>query len=659
LLADRWERTRAAAAVEISETELRAKAESQQSRARTELSASDLRAIIGEFAAPATLPTHAVPIGESMTSVVGPSEIEMWQSLVVGRRRQRRIDVQLAKGSLTQVKSRAYLLGIFENVEPGGAAIAIDHQMGGTLREFRQRRMFAAGAGEVLLVPTGRSEVTADYVVFIGLGHFDVFNLQVLETVAENVARTLARVDIEEFATVPIGAGTGIDVVSALRALLRGFFRGLDDADPDHSFRAITFCEVDESRFDQLKWTLYRLWSTPLCDGVEVMLREIALPPAPIPRRGAVAGIPPCIYLNVRARQVGSDGKHLVFESSLLTTGAKAAVLSGTVKVPAAALASLLAEIEGNKFTSAYLPKFGAALTALVLDPAVAAGLEGTVGNHLVVVHDAEASRIPWETLCLNGRFPALAGGMSRRYIAENLSVAKWLEQRRDDEWLDVLLVINPTEDLVGAEKEGKRVGDLFNARQRVHLTVISGQAATRARLRTEFSSGKYDILHYAGHAYFDPHRPAGSGVVCSDGNLTGAELVELGNLPSLVFFNACESARVRARVIDQGPHVTRDMGERIERNAGLAEAFMRAGVANYIGTYWPVSDAAADEFARVFYEGVLTGETLAKALANGRGVVERIRSVDWADYIFYGSIDFAVKKASQGSTPDMPGANH
>ena len=646
LLADRWERSRADAVLKISETELRAKAEASTKRSRGDLSASDLRSLIAEFAAPATPSTGAA--GPTAPSAGARAiELQPFESLIVGRRRQRRIDVRLARGSHTQIKSRAYLLGIFQNVEPGGAAVAIDNLMGGTLREFRQRRMFAAGAGEVFLVPTGRTEVTADFVVLIGLGQFDTFNLQVLETVAENVARTLARSDIEEFATVPIGAGTGFGVEEALRALLRGFFRGLDDADPQHAFRGITFCELDEARFEQLKWTLYRLWSTPLCENVEVTLGELRLPPAPVARRGGPSGIPPCIYLNVRARRASAAAAQITIESSLLTTGAKATVLSGQVTVPAAKLTALLAEIEDQKFTHAYLPKFGQALASLVLNDAVAAGLEGTTGNHVVVVHDAEASRIPWETLCLNGKFPALAGGMSRRYIADNLSVAKWLEQRRIDDWLDVLLVVNPTQDLAGAEEEGRRIEQLFNASQQVHLTIVKGKAATRARLRTEFASGKYDILHYAGHAYFDPQQNSRSGIVCSDGNLTGAELVELGNLPSLVFFNACESGRVRKRVVRESARVSHNITERIERSAGLAEAFMRGGVANYIGTYWPVSDDPAKTFADTFYRGVLAGDTLVNALAKSRAEVEKIGSQDWADYLFYGSIDFAVKTAA------------
>ena len=323
-------------------------------------------------------------------------------------------------------------------------------------------------------------------------------------------------------------------------------------------------------------------------------------------------------------------------------------MLSGAATVDVSTLATLLEEIESRKFNHAYLPAFGTRLAALVLNDSVAAGLEGTAGNHLVVVHDAEASRIPWETLCLNEKFPGLVGGMSRRYLAADLSVAKWLEQRRHDDWLDVLLVVDPTEDLSGAVKEGQRIEELFTASQQVHLTVVKGKAATRARLRAEFASGNYDVLHYAGHAYFDPGQTARSGVVCSDGNLTGAELVELGNLPSLVFFNACESARVRSEVKRESERVSRDIQERIERNAGLAEAFMRGGVANYIGTYWPVSDAAAEKFAGEFYSRVLVGETISSALGKARAEVEKIRSQDWADYIFYGSIDFTVKKVAQ-----------
>jgi CHAT domain-containing protein len=163
-----------------------------------------------------------------------------------------------------------------------------------------------------------------------------------------------------------------------------------------------------------------------------------------------------------------------------------------------------------------------------------------------------------------------------------------------------------------------------------------------------EFESGAYDILHYAGHAFFDPVHIARSGLLCKDGPLSGAELTELRALPSLVFFNACESGRVRKpQQKGDGAHFASSVRERIERSAGLAEAFLRGGVANYLGTYWPVGDASAKEFASEFYTCLTAGETLATATHTGRQKVNAIASPDWADYLFYGSLDFRVKVVS------------
>ena len=57
--------------------------------------------------------------------------------------------------------------------------------------------------------------------------------------------------------------------------------------------------------------------------------------------------------------------------------------------------------------------------------------------RHLVVVHDAALSRVPWEVMAFSSdgaskrtRFPAAKEGLSHRYAADNLSVAKWLEER-------------------------------------------------------------------------------------------------------------------------------------------------------------------------------------------------------------------------------------
>ena len=50
------------------------------------------------------------------------------------------------------------------------------------------------------------------------------------------------------------------------------------------------------------------------------------------------------------------------------------------------------------------------------------------------------------------------------------------------------------------------------------------------------FGTGEYDVVHYAGHAYFDEFDRARSGILCSgDEVLSGADLASLSRLPALV----------------------------------------------------------------------------------------------------------------------------
>jgi CHAT domain-containing protein len=272
--------------------------------------------------------------------------------------------------------------------------------------------------------------------------------------------------------------------------------------------------------------------------------------------------------------------------------------------------------------------------------------LENLQGHSLVLVHDARTSRIPWETLSIRGWQPALRTGLVRRYLAENLSVAKWLEERRFERALNILLVADPTLDLPGAEEERRRLVRLFSDNPFIRLTVRSGREATKPVLYADFRSGAFDVLHYAGHAHFDSQRPASSGILCADGQvLSGRDLAGLSKLPALVFFNACESGRLRSSYAKDKRKL--DIEDRIERNVSLAEAFLRGGVANYIGTFWPVQDASAKRFGLLFYEQLLSGATLGEAILKGRNALENLPSVDWADYILYGSPDFVLKETA------------
>lgn len=643
----------------VSEAEIREMA--KRAPGVGQLGSADYRHLLDAVAAPATgeepaaAAATAGAAGGGNTNAAGTGLNTQFQSLVIGRRRQRRIEITLAKGSLTDIDSRALVLGIFRNVAPSGAARAVDQRLDGVITEFTGRRMFSGDVGELFTIPVGRSQLAADLVVFAGLGAFDQFNADVQQLVAENVIRMLVRSRVDEFATILIGAGSGTSVGAVMQNLLIGFGRGLGDADPHHRFRGVTLCETDAARYAEMKTELFRLAGTSLFDDIEVTLDEIVLAEAQAPAARALASGPEPVYAIVR--QDGQTGDRLHFSASILGSGMKAAVVSAPRDVSAKELDALLEKFDaavgpGSKVQD--IRPFGQQFADLMLPAEVCTVLESMQDRHLVVVHDAPASRIPWETLTIKDWSASVAGGLSRRYLADNLSISTWLEQRRVDPSLKLLLVVNPLGDLDGAEEEGDRILKLAASIDAMEVTEFRQERATKPAILSALRSGKYDIVHYAGHAFFDPDAPARSGLVCAgQAVLGGNDLMGISNLPCLVFFNACEAGRVRGGLPKASPKAApkpspKPASAQVMQSFGVAEALMRGGIANFMSTYWPVGDAAAKDFAGTFYKGILSGSPVGAALLEGRKAVLKLGVRDWADYVLYGSFDFVLKQPRQ-----------
>jgi pimeloyl-ACP methyl ester carboxylesterase/O-acetyl-ADP-ribose deacetylase (regulator of RNase III) len=616
-----------------------------------ELSSREFRNLLAPFLsadakpdAPAAAPSIAI---SAPFASVRPLELNQ---VVVGRKRQKQLEVCVAEGDIAEVNARAIVLGLFREVAPGGAALALDERLNGAICEFVNRRMFSGNVGELFILPTGRHPVQADLVLFAGLGPFDRFNFEVLQLVAENTIRTLIRTNVEDFATVLLGSGTGVEMVDSLRHLLEGFVKAIKETESEGAVRRVTFCVRDPAKCREVATELFRLAGTELFQDIEVSFETKILPATVVRDRAAKPSSarpgPEPAYLIVRQENSGKES--LAIRTSLLTAGAKATVITGQRTLRTATLHEELAVLGTSSFGSAQLDELGESLASKLLADEVLAVLPTVADRPLVVVHDGPAARIPWELLRIKGQFPVLNAGLSRRYLADNLSVAKWLESRRQSPKIQMLLVVNPNRgesgSLEGAEVEGQRMQELFAKEPGIEITVRAGAEATRAALLQDFRSGKYDLVHYAGHAYFDSEQPARSGIICHRQEiLTGSDLATLGNLPNLVVFNACESARVRGgkKKPQSKPSILKQAAE----TTGMAEAFLRGGISNYVGTYWPVGDTPAVTFATTFYPALLRGKTMGEALlAARRAVREAGASVDWADYVHYGNQNFLLK---------------
>jgi pimeloyl-ACP methyl ester carboxylesterase len=589
------------------------------------------------------------------------------RSIVVGRKKQRAIEINLAFGSITEVDSRAIVLGIYEKVTPSGAATAIDRALDGAVERYVDRRMFHGALGEVTVIPASRRQLRTEFVIFTGLGSFDQFSSGQLQTIGANLARMLVDTSIEDVAMVPFGGGTGFASDVILRNFLTGFFAGLEDADANQNFRRLTICEIDRGKYATLVAEVLELTTTGLFDAFEATVDQIELPqPRPLGRTARAAGLsgPDPIYLIARRYASRPDipqDKGDLMECSILGGGTTAAILSDHFPVDPDVLDRDFRELDEGRFSEADLKALGRRIAAEFVGEKISGALSqflaANADSPLIVLHDAGASRIPWEALRLgkpnSGEVvPALQGGLSRRYLTHDLSVGKWLSARIVDDRLDILLIVNPTEDLPGAKEEGDRVEEIVSGVNSARLTKIEGADATKARLLALFQSGDFDVVHYAGHAFFDPEVRHRSGILCAGGQevLSGMDLAGLASLPALVVCNACQSGQVRGMVVPtkrsrQKVTVRNEIG----RNVSFAESFLRGGIGNYVGTHWNVGDAAAKDFAATLYTKLASGASMNNAITEARQVVQQeASSKDWADYIHYGDPDFVLKASER-----------
>jgi hypothetical protein len=285
-------------------------------------------------------------------------------------------------------------------------------------------------------------------VLFLGLGPFDRFTEDVQQLVFENAVRVLVRSRVDEFATVLIGAGSGQTAGAVLKNLLIGFLRGLKDADPNFRFRGITICEKNPARFADMREELVRLARTPLFEDIDLVLNETEVPHSEPAAAPVLRGGPEPVYTIIRQEEARAG--RVNYTVSILGSGMKAAVVTGSRSINSKELDGQLQDFNGKLKQSSFsdVESVGRKFADLVLPPEVCTILESMKDRHLVIVHDTPTSRIPWEILTINDWTPALRAGLSRRYLADHLPIATWLEERRLQSELRLLLIVNPTGDL-------------------------------------------------------------------------------------------------------------------------------------------------------------------------------------------------------------------
>ncbi|MEM6927293.1 MAG: CHAT domain-containing protein, partial [Myxococcota bacterium] len=355
---------------------------------------------------------------------------------------------------------------------------------------------------------------------------------------SRQLVRGVVSHDLRSLVVVPFAGNLNLPVEEATRAIVLGALEAHGAADHEgRRLERLTLCERDPSRYRDVLRGLAALVE----EGHPIVIDE--LPPQP----GVLERDSPLVL-----RVTGGEDGRLDVELDLPERAAPHKFESHAVDW--AEIEAILHAVRETPYAD--LHRLGLRLQKALM-PAPMQAMLGEGARPIEVRHDSVAGKIPFELIRFGApeeggksagedRFAWLAmRGLSRRPL--QLAPSGHLARKPHDVGaIRVLLVVNPTNDLPGAEREQRRLVDLLESRHRVRLEVLAGADATRENVLNELGK-RFDVMHYAGHAFLDPARPAHSGLVLANREiLVASDLAGLpeGFIPQIVFLNACESAR-------------------------------------------------------------------------------------------------------------------
>jgi len=311
-------------------------------------------------------------------------------------------------------------------------------------------------------------------------------------------------------------------------------------------------------------------------------------------------------------------------------------ISSKTLKKYAIALEEFVTKGKSKNFSS--LQKLGEALFKELLED-IGPKLKRIPSQNLFLKLDDDLLNIPWE-LCYDGEeYLGLKYNIGRQVVVSPKFYINSYQTRSLQYPLRVLLLADPTETLPGAIKECDKIHNELSKIDGIkeHLEYKSGAEIKLNKLLKDLTH--YDLVHYAGHAYFDEKNPSESGwkINHEKKEILTAGMLATHTAPPIVFANACESG---AQAIETEQRYQSEI-------FGIASGFLMGGIKNYIGTFTYVNDITSVEFAVEFYKKLVTqGETIGSALRHARQIIFDKYGPDhilWASYMLYGDPEFKL----------------
>jgi CHAT domain-containing protein len=263
--------------------------------------------------------------------------------------------------------------------------------------------------------------------------------------------------------------------------------------------------------------------------------------------------------------------------------------------------------------------------------------LQNTPLKNLELIIDEQLVHIPWELLFDGQRFLCEQFSMGRQVRTKGNKIVSHSDAIQPKSELSMLIIADPTEDLDVAWKEGISIYEEFQRKEDMVKIIL--QSSDQVDLDfVKKNIWDYDLVHYAGHAEYDPSKPSLSGWMLSDGKLNASDILKMAGgkkaMPRLVFGNACQSGYTEKWLKEK------DKIDQIHNSYGLVHAFLISGVQYYIGTFCDVSDEYGAHMGIEFYHHLLEGNTIGESLRKARESFQEKfgrESFSWINYVLYG----------------------
>ena len=559
------------------------------------------------------------------------------------------LHVVATRGSITDVKAPVVVVGGYKGIAPAGALRALDDALQHWITRAGEHGMIGGDLGEVFFVPVMHKQLAGSSVLLAGMGEYGKFNYNDLCYLAMNICYAVSALQLDSFASVLIGSGEGnLEIEEAVKGTLSGFCDALHHVEPKERVAKFHLVEYDKERYAEIVRVLKDVIAKERIPNIDLTMTEETVRS----RKGKRTIVAPATgrdsdasrFVNRITIERGDDG----YSFSALTNSAVVPVRK--VEVQPFFTAGIATQLRKGESEESH-EKFGRLLHKYIFPEDFERLIDD--GKSLTLVVDKDTAALPWEMACYGPK-------SHRTYFGPDLKLTRQFRTMLSgapgiappiNNSLRVLVIADPARDmrLAGALQEGQEVVRILQEYQerlqgKLDIEIVSCLGPDECdpiKILALILNEPFDVVHYSGHATFDAAKPNNSGWVFSqEVTLSAREIFRARQVPRVVFANACFSAATNG---GEDPSV-----EQANRKlAGLAEAFFERGVQNYIGTGWAVDDAAAVEFAQVFYKRAMNGKLLGDALAEARRTIFNSGST-WGAYQHYGQSNARIVQESQ-----------